>query len=121
MFLSGNTNISVGSAEAFSLNRDELAGIAETKGDGYYGEKGFWRRVTCSFTSRGVAGSVGAGQKKTMVFEGETAASIQVSGKAIQGQWFLEDVIIVDNDGGALTLKRAELPDANLYFINITA
>jgi hypothetical protein len=119
MFLSGNTNITVGTGEAFTLNRDELAIQAALKGDGYFGEKGFWKKVLCNFTSEGIVGSGSVSQKKTLVFQEEDISSIQASSTAMVGQWFLKEVIILDADGGFITINRDELPDANLYFVNI--
>lgn len=49
MFLSGNPNVAPATSNPISINRDELAAIVKNMGDGYFGDKNYWKRVAVCF------------------------------------------------------------------------
>lgn len=113
MFLGGNTNIPAGTGKPVSLNRDELASIAGALGDGYFGDKGYWREILITFASPGIPGALG--QKVTLKFKETDSDIASFSDKAMTGDWMLRTVTIVDRDNGTLCIEREELPNSELY------
>lgn len=117
MFLTGDSNIQVGSGGVFTLNYEQLALIAGNK-DPYFGEVEVMRQVIISFKEASTV--LTKPQIKTLWYRnGSTSDQINFSLKANSGQWILSDVIIKDFDGGDLILGPRDIPNHISYSINI--
>lgn len=116
MFLGGVTTIPQGGSETFTLDRDQLATIAAGLGDGYYGDKGFWKEVLVTFQE--MSGLIA--QRKTISYSDADTAQMSVTATAMTGTWILRDVTIVDRDHGKLVVERDDIPNINLYDLTIT-
>ncbi len=55
MFLGGDTNIDRGSGKTFTLDRNDLASLAGSLDDGYFGDTSFWKEVVVTFEAGNVS------------------------------------------------------------------
>ena len=121
MFLGGNQTMSVGGSETFTLDRNDLAGVAGALGDGYYGEKDYWKEVTCTYESTNtLAGAQATPQKKTLIFRDIDTASLSFSATAIAGTYSLRSVIITDKDNGLFVIREADIPSQAFYDVVVS-
>ena len=113
MILAGNGNMTVGSAEVFTLNRAELSGVIS---DNYYKDTALWKEVLAVFQKEG--GSLE--QRAILSYEGSDEAILRLSTKAKPGTWKLYCITVKDFDHGHFTVVPKDIPNSNLYFITVT-
>lgn len=111
MFLSGATNIVVGSSETYILDRDELAA---TLTDEYLQDKSFWKEVLVQFREQ--SGT----QRVVLSYTTNDTDQFVLSSQAKSGTWVLENVVIIDSDHGKEIIHGPDLPDFNLYNVTVT-
>jgi hypothetical protein len=117
MFLSGESNIQVGSGGVFTLDYDELAMVAGNK-DSYFSQKQVIKEVIISYKESSTV--LTRPQMKSLSYkDGATSSQINFSLKANPGQWEISEVIIKDFDGGDLILGSKDIPSHNSYSLTL--
>ena len=124
MFLSGNTNIAPASSTAVIINRDDLAAIARNIGDGYYGDKGYWKKVAVTYEKGSGPVSQTSDlynnfnvhrQQVVLKYESNNSYPLAISANAMKGAWEIRDVTIFDRDHGELNIPRTQIPNYESY------
>ena len=115
MFLTGSNSIVAGSAENFTLDRDQLAALMT---DAYFQEKEFWREVLVTYRFSGKTND----QRVLLQFkEKQDITPFAISARAKEGTWQLESVTAIDFDHGSETVLAADIPNINLYDVTVTS
>ena len=117
MFLGGNTIIPQGGAEMFTLDRTQLSVIAASKGDGYFKDPAFWREVLVTFQKTGTG--IGDRQRKVLCYTTNDVDQMSFSPIAMTGEWKIREVVIVDKDRGVCVIERSDIPNVDLYDLEI--